>query len=102
MVNARGPFRFLLDTGARSCLVSPILVDELGLSVTKSSTGKDQVLGGLDSVEVAGQVRHKVRGMVEDVSYVEVEGPLHGYIGHDFLRHFKVSLDYRNCWILLE
>ena len=94
-VNNRGPFRFLLDTGAKACLVSPDLVAALGVSVETKDKGNDRSVV-LDSIEACGQAQTQLVAKMEDISHVKVNNPLHGYLGHEFLRHFQMTLNYHD------
>lgn len=67
-INGKGPFRFLLDTGANGSMISPALVRELGL--TSSHTHDEQVQGTtglerlpcvtIDELRIGAIVKHNV------------------------------------------
>ena len=99
LINDSGPYRFLLDTGAGRCNVSPELVADLDLAVSQVN-GHDAVT--LHSLSLYGWCASDVSAYVLDCSHVQVEGPLHGYLGHNFLSMLKVSLDYPQHRIHLE
>lgn len=50
MVNGQGPFRFILDTGASRSVLSPSLVERLGLQVSPESTLTIQGATGAEEV----------------------------------------------------
>ena len=98
MVNGRGPFQFILDTGANSTVISPHLASALGLTV---DTGRVVTMSGVTGstnvptveiadiqtrgLELAGQ-----RLAVSDASGVGTDGVL----GVDALREKAVLVDF--------
>ncbi|MGA3049059.1 MAG: aspartyl protease family protein [Terracidiphilus sp.] len=103
MVNGRGPFRFVVDTGTGGqALVTPELADALGLqAVGQAHLNDPSGLGGksapmvlIESLNVAGvefrgvrAVRHAVNG--ED-------GVCDGLLGFTLFRDYLLTLDYPN------
>ena len=101
MVNGRGPFRFVVDTGTGGqALVTPELADALGLqAVGQAHLNDPSGLGGksapmvlIESLNVAGvefrgvrAVRHAVNG--ED-------GVCDGLLGFTLFRDYLLTLDY--------
>ena len=71
-VNGRGPYRFLLDTGASSSAISPQLAGDLGiigqpveaLGVMGSATAR---LAMLDSLDVAGHTQQDIEIAIIDI-----------------------------------
>jgi predicted aspartyl protease len=109
MVNGRGPFRFVVDTGTGAqALVTPELADELGLPAAGQAHlndpsgrgGKSAPVVLIESLEVAGvefrgvrAVRHVVNG--ED-------GACDGLLGFTLFRDYLLTLDYPNRRMTLE
>jgi predicted aspartyl protease len=103
-INGFGPYPFVLDTGAGICLVAPGLARRAGVPVTKwqkafAAGGPIELgLGRLDSLEL-GEAR--VEGVEAAVTRElvrigkAVRSAVHGGVGYPFLRHFRVSIDYR-------
>lgn len=103
MVNGKGPFRFVVDTGTGGqALVTPELADALGLpAVGQAHLNDPSGLGGksvpmvlIESLNVAGvefrgvrAVRHAVNG--ED-------GACDGLLGFTLFRDYLLTLDYPN------
>lgn len=110
VANGKGPYRFLLDTGASASVISPGLARELqveGESVeamgVAGSTGAH--LGVLESLEVAGHSLRHVRAAVIDIfGYTSQAAgtPVEGIIGYSFLKEFFVLIDYPNRRIHLS
>jgi predicted aspartyl protease len=102
LVNGSGPYRFLLDTGASSSVLSPKLSAELGISGQPVEAlgvmGTPQaVLATLDSLRVGG---YTVPGL--EVAIIDIFGytsnaagvAVDGIIGYSFLKQFVVEIDY--------
>jgi len=103
MVNGKGPFRFVVDTGTGGqALVTPELADTLGLPAAgRAHLNDPSGLGGksapvvlIESLEVAGvefravkAVRHVLNG--ED-------GACDGLLGFTLFRDYLLTLDYPN------
>lgn len=101
-VNGRGPYRFLVDTGASSTVLAPGVAHELGLSGSPiEAMGVQGELRAetfvLDRLEVAGQVVHDLdAGAVDVFDYTSQAAgtTIDGILGYSFLRQFRVVLDY--------
>jgi predicted aspartyl protease len=110
MVNGEGPFDFILDTGAGTSLLSTELGKQLDLAVISSKEG--QTAAGKVSVSLA-KVRSLAVGDAKladvDVGIVDlsqigqaVSAKIDGDLGYNFLKHFRISIDYRRCEIRFE
>lgn len=101
-VNGRGPYRFLLDTGASCSVVSPRMAAELGLSGSEAKAVS--VLGDLAAQSVClqsltsiGHTRHDVAAAVIDMfdfTSNAAGAPVDGILGYNFLKEFVVEIDY--------
>lgn len=109
-VNGEGPFQFILDTGAGTSLLSTALGQKLGVKIIGKKEG--QSAGGAVSVSLA-KVNSLAVGSVEltdvDVGLVDlahigrtVGAEIDGDLGYNFLKHFRLTLDYRNSRVGLE
>src|SRR5216683_776989 len=109
-VNDRGPFDFILDTGAGTSLLSSELAKQLETKVIGSKEG--QSAGGKVSVSLAkveslavGETKlHDVDVGVVDLAQIgkTVGAQVDGDLGYNFLKHFRVTIDYRDCEIRLD
>jgi predicted aspartyl protease len=109
-VNLNGPFEFILDTGAGTSLLSAELAKQLDIQVTGSKEG--QSAGGKVSVSLArvdslavGEVNlDDVDVGIVDLTHIgkTVGAKVDGDLGYNFLKHFQVTIDYRNCEIRLD
>ena len=106
-VNDHGPFDFILDTGAGTSLLSSELAKQLQVKIIGSKEG--QSAGGKVSVSLA-KVNSFAVGETKladvDVGIVDlsqigkaVGAKIEGDLGYNFLKHFRVTINYRDCEI---
>src|SRR5438309_9613233 len=104
-VNNRGPYDFILDTGASTSLLSSELAKQLEIKVIGSKEG--QSAGGKFSVSLA-KVDSLAVGETKlddvDVGIVDlgqigktIGAKIDGDLGYNFLKHFRITLTYRDC-----
>ncbi|MEY2562963.1 MAG: hypothetical protein QOH88_1156 [Verrucomicrobiota bacterium] len=102
-INGAGPFDFILDTGAGTSLVSSELGQTLGIKVVGSKEGQSAggavsiSLARLDSLEVGTAKLNDVDVGMVDLSHIgkTVGAQIDGDLGYNFLKHFRITLDYR-------
>ncbi|PYK31358.1 MAG: hypothetical protein DME57_04000 [Verrucomicrobia bacterium] len=109
-VNDRGPFEFILDTGAGTSLLSNELAQQLEIKTIGSKEG--QTAGGKISVSLAkadsfavGETKlHDVDVGIVDLSQIAnaIGAKIDGDLGYNFLKHFRVTINYRDCELRLE
>jgi hypothetical protein len=95
-INGKGPFNFILDTGAPALFVSTGLAKKLGVEPD------DKGWGTFDKFEIEGGVSiPKAKGRIEDpfqldgmnsLGLIGVE--LHGMIGYNILARYKLEFDF--------
>src|SRR5260370_21235065 len=101
-VNDRGPFDFILDTGAGTSLLSSELAKQLETKVIgskegQSARGKVSVsLAKVESLAVGDTKVHDVDVGVVDLAQIGKPGgaKIAGDLGYNFLRNYKVVIDY--------
>jgi predicted aspartyl protease len=109
-VNGEGPFEFIFDTGAGTSLLSSELGQKLGIKILGSKEG--QSAGGVVSVSLAKVSSLAVAsaklddvdvGLV-DLSHIgkTVGAKIEGDLGYNFLKHFRITLDYRKSEIRFD
>lgn len=102
-VNGQGPFKFILDTGAGTSLLSTELGQQLGVKILGSKEG--QSAGGAISVSLAkvnslavgsARLKNLEVGLV-DLSHIgrTVGAQIDGDLGYNFLKHYRIRIDYR-------
>jgi len=109
-VNDRGPFDFILDTGAGTSLLSTELAKRLDVKVLgskegHSAGGKVSVsLGKVDSLAVGETKLRDVDVGIVDLAHIgnTVGAKVDGDLGYNFLKHFRVTIDYSDCQIHLD
>ena len=109
-VNERGPFDFILDTGAGTSLLSSDLAKQLDVKIVSSKEG--QSAGGKVSVSLAkvdsftvGETKlDDVDVGIVDLSQIgrTIGATIDGDLGYNFLKHFRVTINYRDCELRLE
>ncbi len=103
-VNGAGPFDFILDTGAGTSLLSAELAQQLKVKVLGTKEG--QGAGGKISVSLAkvdslavGQAKiDEVEVGIVDLSHIAktIGTKIDGDVGYNFLKHFRVTIDYQS------
>jgi predicted aspartyl protease len=104
MVNGDGPYSFALDTGNSTTLISPELARRLSLKLTPIpplTTGGghrvEATVGSLESLSVGDRAVRNLTIVVADVftSLKQVAGAeFEGIIGYNFLKAFRVTINY--------
>lgn len=101
-IDGRGPYSFVLDTGAEATLVSNELADSLPLPRGEEDDGRGAagkmtlVKSQLPSLTVGQETLESVPVFVTDLSFIgQAKGAqVDGALGHSLLRHFAITLDY--------
>jgi hypothetical protein len=94
-INGKGPFNFIMDTGAPALFVSTKACEKLGIKPDKNGWGT------FENFEIEGGVVVKnARGRIEDPFQLEgmnglglAGAELHGVIGYNVLAKYKMEID---------
>ena len=104
-INGKGPFRFLLDTGASHHVMKPELAQTLGLKVTSGGEieagGKENVSAGL--VDVA-ELRVGDFALARQRFFVKPfppSYPFDGFIGAELFERYIVNINFQQSLITL-
>ncbi len=101
-VNGRGPFNFVLDTGAGATTLDKAFAIQLGLK-SQGQLGVQGVGGStdfgfvqVDSFDVGGAVMRGQRAVTVDLSAIReaIGSDFAGILGYDFISRFVVTVDY--------
>jgi len=95
-INGKGPFNFVLDTGAPALFVSEELCKKLGIKADKRGWGT------FDRFEIeGGLVLEKAKGRIETPFQLEgmngmglAGAELHGIIGYNVLARYRMEIDF--------
>src|SRR5262245_34219481 len=109
-VNDRGPFEFILDTGAGTSLLSTELAKQLNIKVIGSKDGQSAggkvsvLLAKLESLAVSETKLDDVDVGIVDLSHIgkTVGAKIDGDLGYNFLKHFRVTINYRDSEIRFD
>jgi predicted aspartyl protease len=109
--NGRGPFQFAIDTGTSTTAIAPEVAQQLGIDgspIGPLTTGGSQVnvtAGNLKSFQVGGARIDDLVVVVADFFAMlsqAVGAKLDGIVGYNFLRNFRVVMDYPSEKFRLE
>jgi predicted aspartyl protease len=102
LVNGKGPYQFALDTGAGQTVVSSELAKEAALEQGEKrealgAGGKVSVsLSKVNSIAVESARLENLPVVITDLAPLRlaIGGKLDGILGYNFLKSFKVTIDY--------
>jgi predicted aspartyl protease len=106
-LNGHGPYQFLVDTGATHSILSSSVAEHLNVvggrkgSLITAAGAVPVTIGTIDIVQI-GQVRICKTQIA--VTALELFRTLHvdGLLGADYLKQFKISIDYNNQVLTLR
>ena len=106
MLDGKGPFRFLLDSGADACMISPRLISLLGLRLTRDQVMRVEGATGMQELPWVNVSRLQVGDVVRtDVRMPVVDGAmlqgLDGILGMAGLGAEQLEVDFAHnrVWI---
>jgi len=109
-VNGSGPFEFILDTGAGTSLLSSDLAKQLEMKIVGSKEGQSAggkvavSLAKTDSLAVGEAELHDVDVGIVDLAHIgkTIGAKIDGDLGYNFLKQFRLTIDYCNCEVRLD
>jgi len=101
-VNGAGPFDFILDTGAGTSLLSAELAQQLNVKILgtkegQSAGGKISVsLAKIDALALGHAKIEDVEVGIVDLGHISktIGAKIDGDVGYNFLKHFRITIDY--------
>ena len=109
--NGAGPYQFALDTGASATVISPELARDLGISNTDvvqalgAGGSVTAAVGSIESLAVGdAEIRNLGVAVVDffDRLSREIGEKLDGIIGYNYLKEFRLTIDYPSQILYLE
>jgi predicted aspartyl protease len=106
-LNGRGPYQFLVDTGATHSILSSSVAEQLNVvggrtgSLITAAGAVPVTIGTIDIVQIGSVRIYKTQIAVTSL---ELFRTLHvdGVLGADYLKQFKISIDYTNQVLTLQ
>ena len=101
--NGRGPFQFAIDTGTSTTAIAPELAKQLAIDSSPVGAGTtggapvDFSAGTLQSFQLGGAKIDNMPVVVADfftMLNAAIGAKLDGIVGYNFLRNYKVVIDY--------
>lgn len=101
---------FILDTGAGTSVLTPEFARELDVPVTGTKEGQTAggkvtiQLGRVESIAVGQALCRELDVAIMDLSHLSnaIGAKIHGDLGYNFLKHFRLTLDFRASELRLE
>jgi hypothetical protein len=95
-LNGKGPFNFILDTGAPALFVTPAVARKAGVTPDKGSWGtfdRLEIEGGATVAKIKGRIETPFQ--LEGMNGMGLAGAeLHGIIGYNMLARFRMEIDF--------
>ncbi|HTU19751.1 MAG TPA: PDZ domain-containing protein [Gemmataceae bacterium] len=106
-INGKGPFNFIVDTGAPALFVAVPVARKLGVKPDDKSWGtfdRFEIEGGVVLTKVKGRI--ETPPQVEGMNALGLAGvKLHGMIGYNILARYRMEIDFtrdKMVWTPLE
>jgi predicted aspartyl protease len=110
-INGKGPYKFVLDTGATFTCIDNKLVEELklpewkgqfGIAVLTPGEGSVRLIS-IDSLEVGEAKATKLQACTIDLQQMQKMGlDAKGLVGLNFLKSYRMSIDFERRVLRLE
>ena len=109
-INGKGPYKFVLDTGATFTCIDTKLVDELKLPEWKGQFGaviapneSSVKLVNVDLLEVGNAKATKLQACTIDLQQMQTGGlNIKGLVGLNFLKAYRMSIDFEKRVLHLD
>jgi hypothetical protein len=106
-INGKGPFNFIIDTGAPALFVSTAVCKKLGVEADKDGWGtfdRFEIEGGVVETKAKGRVETPFQ--LEGMNALGMAGAdIHGILGYSLLARYRMKFDFtkdRMTWTRLD
>ncbi len=104
-VNGRGPYTFIVDTGATETVITPSTAERIG--IPSMPWGSDQRVGTVESISLGEAMAKNLRVYIFDPPQaltLRLDSGIdyQGILGFNFLSQFLISIDYQAKKISLD
>jgi hypothetical protein len=108
-INGRGPFRFMLDSGAGSTVLSQRVAAILGINVSGNTPARgiggfgNLGFGDIDSLDIGELTLRFSKIMVADFDSLSgsIMSDLDGILGYDFFARFPIRIDFPDSILII-
>lgn len=110
-INGKGPYTFVLDTGATfTCVDQPVATElklpewnqQVGVGIAVQNTGAAKLVD-VETLEVGTASAQKLKACVIDFRNFQTAGlNIHGLLGLNFLKSYRMSIDFNRKVLTLE
>src|SRR2546423_2491334 len=110
-INGKGPYKFVLDTGATFTCIDTKLVEELKLPEWKGQFGVAVITPGegnvrlvsIETLEVGNAKASKLQACTIDLQQMNKMGlEVRGLVGLNFLKSYRMSIDFEKHVLRLD
>jgi predicted aspartyl protease len=110
-INGKGPYKFVLDTGATFTCIDTKLAEDLKLPEWKGQFGVAVITPGegnvrlvsVDTLEVGDAKAAKLQACTIDLQQMQKQGlNVKGLVGLNFLKSYRMSIDFEKRVLKLE
>jgi peroxiredoxin len=95
-INGKGPYHFLVDTGAPALFVAASVARQLGIKPDPNDwgiLGRFEIEGGVVLTKIKGRI--ETPPQIEGMNALGLAGvELHGMIGYDILSRYRLEIDF--------
>lgn len=112
LINDRGPYRFVVDTGASMTIVSPTAARRARIRLQPDPSARALGIDGpqpikigiVDSLQVGGLKQAGLEVGITSMRPINLGARVktHGVLGYNFLRFFTLKIDYADELLHLE
>jgi predicted aspartyl protease len=110
-INGKGPYTFVLDTGATfTCIDQPVATElklpewnqQVGIGIAVQNANATKLVD-VDTLEVGTASAQKLKACVIELKNFQTAGlNIHGLLGLNFLKSYRMTIDFKRKVVTLE